>query len=81
MAKFKLWHSMDEEPMMGIGLVLVNKELDMWEASFIGGHRFQLIRKYGELPDNTYSKELFIGWCYRKDLFDRTNFDDIYGRS
>lgn len=78
MNKFKLWHSMEEEPMMGIGLVLVNSELDLWEASFIGGDRFQLIQKYGRLPSNIYHKSLFVGWCYRKDLFDRTNFDDIY---
>ena len=76
MSKFKFWHSVSEEPMLGLGIIVCNKELDLWEASYIGGGRIQLASKYGTLPDNIFKLSLFEGWAYRIDLFKKKNFDD-----
>ena len=62
MSKFKFWHSVSEEPMLGLGIIVCNKELDLWEASYIGGGRIQLASKYGTLPDNIFKLSLFEGW-------------------
>lgn len=73
----KLWHTMDEEPPF-LGVVLMDKEMNLYNASYCGGGRFQL-SDY-RLPNRLFHKTDFCLWALRKDLFDKTNFKELWDK-
>lgn len=66
----KLWHTMDEEPLMCGVILFSNRANRLYDGSYIGDDRF-------EVNGLSVNKGNFDCWCQRGDFFKETGLREF----